>query len=122
MIINYDRKRKEGLSLAERIELDSMPVTECGCWIWLRSLSTRGYGQINLGDRVTRTHRASYEAFKGTIPDGLHVLHTCDVKTCVNPDHLYLGTDAENSRDRIARGRQVNPPVHHNGKRKGARC
>lgn len=106
----YFRPRTYGMSLASKIEANSMPITECGCWIWLRSLGPRGYGQMSRGSRPRAVHRLSYEAFRGEIPHGMHVLHTCDIRTCVNPDHLYLGTDVENSRDRRERGRQINPP------------
>ncbi|WP_394118326.1 HNH endonuclease signature motif containing protein [Xanthobacter lutulentifluminis] len=55
-------------------------------------------------------HRASWMAFKGDIPNGLHVLHRCNTPSCVNPDHLYLGTNLDNAADRIAAGTQARPP------------
>lgn len=97
--------------VAVRIESNSMPVPECGCWIWMRSLNQRGYGQMSFEGYPTSAHRVSYQVFRGEIPEGKHVLHTCDVRVCVNPDHLYLGTDVENCRDRMVRGRHKKPPV-----------
>lgn len=76
-----------------------------GCWLWTASLR-RGYGQFGLGKKNMLAHRASYILYKGDIPDGLVVRHTCDVKHCVNPRHLVLGTHKENVRDCIQRGRR----------------
>lgn len=98
-------------SLALRIEENSMPVTECGCWIWMLSTHRHGHGQLTYRYQHLAAHRCSYEAFKGPIPEEMHVLHRCNIPQCVNPDHLYLGKDLENAWDRIAAGTQVNPPT-----------
>ena len=66
-----------------------------------------GYGYFSLNYKKIRAHKFSYEIFKGPVGDNL-VLHTCDIKNCVNPDHLYLGTDKENAIDRIKRNRDFN--------------
>lgn len=71
------------------------------CWIWLGT-TRRGYGRCGVN---IQAHRYSYELHKGTIPDGLKVLHTCDTPSCVNPDHLYVGTNKDNSQDAVRRGR-----------------
>jgi hypothetical protein len=65
-----------------------------------------GYGRISVAKNATMiAHRASYRAFKGEIPDGMDVLHRCDVRPCVNPDHLFAGTHTDNMRDMVAKGR-----------------
>lgn len=79
-----------------------------GCWIWVGSRNVKGYGQIQLGRRGLRpvlAHRASWEIHFGPIPDGQFVMHKCDNPPCVRPDHLRLGSAAENTRDMIAKGR-----------------
>jgi HNH endonuclease len=77
-----------------------------GCWLWTGSTGSKGYGQINRGDgRPERAHRVAWMKFRGPIPDGLHVLHRCDNPGCVNPDHLFLGTDGDNMYDKTSKGR-----------------
>lgn len=72
------------------------------CLLWAAGRNHRGYGHFYAG-ATTTAHRYAYILAHGPIDGGLHVLHKCDVKTCVNPDHLYLGTNADNVRDRVAR-------------------
>lgn len=99
------RKRTpDGMSIRDRIEFNSMPVTETGCWIWLPNC--RRYGELKINGKMVKAHRASWEAYNNqSIPDGLNVLHQCDVTECVNPAHLFLGTQLDNIRDMIAKGR-----------------
>lgn len=78
------------------------PVEDNSCWGW-RGPDRNGYG-IMTGVYV---HRFSYELYIGAIPDGMHVLHTCDNPPCSNPKHLFLGTHADNMQDRKNKGRYV---------------
>jgi len=98
-------------SLLKRFEDKYIPVPESGCWIWTACCCSEGYGKIHDGIKLERAHRVSWEIHNGPIPkgDGYHgtcVLHRCDVRACVNPDHLFLGSIADNISDMIAKGRQ----------------
>lgn len=78
-----------------------------GCWIWKGAPAKSGYGVMyhkDMGGSML-AHRASYTLHKGPIPEGMLVCHTCDVRTCVNPAHLFLGTHKDNTQDKIAKGR-----------------
>lgn len=81
--------------------------TKSGCWLWQKQKDKDGYGQFrkHAKDRWHKSHREMWLAIKGPIPDGFGVLHTCDVPSCINPAHLYLGTQKDNVRDMRSRGR-----------------
>lgn len=80
-------------------------VRKNGCWQWQESLVARGYGRYWMNGRCVTAHRAAYVLLKGDIPMGKSVLHTCDNRGCMNPDHLYLGDHKDNMDDCIRRGR-----------------
>ena len=100
-------------SLEDRFNEKWVPVTESGCWLWTGAVSGNPssgtqYGYISVGGRsgsAQRAHRVSYELHIGEIPEGLIVRHKCDNPLCVNPDHLEVGTHADNSMDMANRGR-----------------
>jgi len=84
-----------------------MPITETGCHIWMGSdNNSQGYGRFWLDARGQRAHRVAYEHYKGSVPKGYYVCHTCDTPSCVNPAHLVVGTPEANMRDCINKGRR----------------
>lgn len=78
-----------------------------GCWLWTGCVNTTGYGMASWSGRQKNivAHRRVWTMLKGPIPEGMEVCHTCDVPRCCNPDHLFLGTHAENMKDCAAKGR-----------------
>ena len=77
------------------------------CWDWIGHKNPKGYAQFSLFGTIQITSRVSYLLFRGDLPDGMCVLHTCDNPSCTNPAHLFLGTVAENNADRDNKGRTV---------------
>ena len=76
------------------------------CWFWLGRKDDDGYGEIGLNGKILRAHRYAYELFKGEIDPELLMLHTCDKRDCVNPDHLFMGTADDNAKDMVKKDRQ----------------
>lgn len=100
---------KVGPSLRERFERHIARCPMSGCWLWVGGLTTHGYGRMKVPGPRRGAHRVSWEIHRGPIPAGMHVLHRCDIPACVNPGHLFLGTQADNMRDMYAKGRAGSP-------------
>lgn len=110
------RSRKPRAITKEILEKFYTPEPNSGCWLWVGAVSA-GYGTIWDGVRNEKAHRISYCLHKGPIPDGLYVCHKCDNRACINPDHLFLGSAADNNRDCMAKKRFRAP--HTRGSRHG---
>lgn len=80
------------------------------CWHWTAGTNRAGYGRMSYQGTGHPAHRLSYIAFVGPVADGLLVLHKCDNPSCVNPDHLFLGTHLDNKRDCMMKGRWASHP------------
>ena len=104
---DYNEKTK--LRIKENIKIDKN-----GCWIWQGSKHRQGYGNIAYRNKPMLAHRISWIIFKGEIPSSIYVCHTCDVTSCCNPDHLFLGTQKENMDDAHDKGKYENRNISKN--------
>lgn len=96
------------VTLKERITMN-VEINSNGCWVWKKRLNHDGYGVISIKKSKRFVHRVVYQEWVGSIPEGKEVCHTCDVRNCCNPEHLFVGTHLDNIRDMVKKGR--NAPV-----------
>ena len=119
--------------LPQHLQDKIMPVTECGCWVWIGGKSLCGYGRVKVqGSRIAKpTHRVIYELFNGKIPKGLEPDHICNLRCCVNPNHIEPKTHAENMarnaharKTHCKRGHEFTPENtgHYKGSRHCRKC
>jgi hypothetical protein len=104
------------LSIPVKVRALRIPLDKSGeCWLWLGQRHKRdGYGLIKgTTNQPLRAHRVFYTIFNGEIPEGMVVCHSCDTPACVNPDHLWVGTHADNQRDKTQKGRHPNTLKTH---------
>ena len=95
---------EESGSLPERF-MGFVAISDDGCWLWKGTILNGGYGQFNAFGKPFLAHRMSYELYVGMVPSSARVCHRCDVRACVRPDHLFLGTTSDNQLDRYIKGR-----------------
>lgn len=110
---NYTKKRKSPTRkpAIQRIADKTIPIPECGCHIFTGATGDYGHGIIWDDDqRLNKAHRIVYRELVGPIPEGHFVCHKCDVPSCVNPDHLFVGTAMDNHKDMMSKGRESKPP------------
>lgn len=90
--------------LKERLFENSIPEPNTGCWLWTKS-TRNGYGRIRVNGKKESAHRISFLLFNGMIPESMGVLHKCDTPSCINPEHLWVGTHRDNMMDALKKGR-----------------
>lgn len=89
----------------DRFHEKYIPEVNTGCWLWCAGTFRDGYGKIRINGKFLKAHRYSYEIHYGEFDKTKNICHKCDVKPCVNPQHLFMGTPLDNTRDKIKKGR-----------------
>jgi hypothetical protein len=105
---NQKKQLKYSSTISKRFWARTIPSNEC--IRWLGAITSAGYGCVRINKQTYQAHRVAYELEKGEIPSNMYVIHTCDNRWCVNPEHLFIGTHQDNMTDKIRKGRQ---PQHH---------
>jgi hypothetical protein len=99
------------MALTNRFESKIERIPEGGCWVWMASLDSKGYGQINLRGKIVRAHRHIFGLFGNSVPTGMDLCHRCDNRSCVNPAHLFVGSRQDNMDDAKSKGRKLGRPT-----------
>lgn len=111
-------RRATARDLAERFWSKVQKSERDGCWLWIGGTNPNGYGCLKIGLQNRTAHRLAWSLAHGAIPDGQSVLHRCDVRRCVRPSHLFLGTHLDNMRDMYQKGRRHAASGMQNGRAK----
>ncbi len=107
----------KNMSISDRLWASCLKTNKKSCWNWWRkTVSKQGYGRINVNGKSLSAHRLAWELTYGKIPIGLLVLHKCDNVKCINPNHLFIGTDQTNQQDKVNKQRQARGQTHGNSK------
>ena len=99
--------------LRDRFDAKWTPEPMSGCWLWTGTVDLKQYGRFSKQGRLCSAHRIAWELYRGSIPTDRNVLHRCDNPSCVNPDHLFLGTLTDNMRDMARKGRSYSQRLTH---------
>jgi hypothetical protein len=99
----YERKK---VNVEDRFWSKVDIKSEDECWLWKAHCNPDGYGRFSINGKVILAHRFVWTLYHGDIKEGLCILHTCDIRPCCNPNHLWDGTNADNTNDMIIKGRQ----------------
>ena len=98
---------KRYVSAEDRFNQSYLVDAETGCWNWQNFVTPGRYGTITVNGKAMRAHRYSWSRLNGDIPQGMVICHKCDNPSCVNPDHLFIGTRQDNEKDKVSKGRQA---------------
>lgn len=112
------RQRQTATSLADRLAARAEPDLNSGCLLWAGAVDRGGYGQVRVCGSTMRAHRLAWLVANGLVPAHLHVLHRCDTPACINAAHMFLGTNADNAKDRATKGRSADRKGAANGRAK----